>query len=75
MESTAPDLTIDCDTCVVRNTGACEDCLVTFICDRAPETAVVISLDEFRSMRMLSDAGLVPGLRHQDQQDQAVSVP
>lgn len=57
-------LHIDCGTCVVRDTPACDDCLVTFICDREPEEAVVITLDELRAMRTLSDAGLVPQLRH-----------
>lgn len=60
-----PDLTIDCGTCVMRNTQACDDCLVTHICDRQPDVAVVISLDEYKSMRLLSEAGLLPGLRHE----------
>lgn len=58
-------LTVDCGTCVMRETTACDDCLVTFICDRRPDDAVVISLDEMRSMRLLTDAGLLPHLRHQ----------
>jgi len=58
---------IDCATCVMHRTDACDDCLVTFICDREPDVAVVVTIDELRSLRMLSDAGLVPGLRHQTQ--------
>ncbi|MFN3217063.1 MAG: hypothetical protein ACE367_11260 [Acidimicrobiales bacterium] len=57
-------IAIDCATCVMRCTDACDDCLVTFICDREPDEAVVITLDELRSMRLLSDAGLVPQLQH-----------
>lgn len=58
-------LTVDCGLCVMRNTDACDDCLVTYICDREPEEAVIITIDELRSMRSLADAGLVPGLKHQ----------
>ena len=57
-------LTVDCGVCVMRETAACEDCLVTYICDREPEEAVVITIDELRSMRSLSQAGLLPGLKH-----------
>ena len=61
-----PDtLTVDCADCIMRTTAACDDCLVSFLCDREPEEAVVISIDELRSMRLLSEAGLVPKLRHQ----------
>ena len=63
---TAQDpLVIDCAHCVARETDACDDCLVTFICNREPDDAVVITMDELRSMRLLSDAGLVPSLKHQ----------
>lgn len=58
------DLVIDCATCVARHSDACDDCLVTYICDRKPGEAVIISMDEFRSMRTLSNAGLVPTLKH-----------
>jgi hypothetical protein len=58
-------LEVDCAVCVMRDTSACDDCLVTYICDRDPGEAVIITIDELRSMRALSDAGLVPGLKHQ----------
>jgi len=62
-------MTIDCDTCVMQDTDACSDCVVTYLCDRdvgrTAETAVVISLDDFRAMRALADVGLVPELRHE----------
>jgi hypothetical protein len=57
------DLTIDCDRCTLRDTAACDDCVVSFLLDREPEDAVVIDADEARAMRMLERAGLVPTLR------------
>lgn len=57
-------MTISCEDCVMQHTDACEDCLVTFICSRAPDDAVVIDAGEARAMRALSDVGLVPRLRH-----------
>ena len=56
-------VTIDCDCCALRNTNACDDCVVTFLLEREPEDAVVIDADEARAMRMLERAGLVPTLR------------
>ena len=56
-------LTIECDCCALRNTGACDDCVVSFLLDREPDDAVVIDADEARAMRMLERAGLVPTLR------------
>jgi hypothetical protein len=56
--------TIDCDTCVMRRTRACDDCLVTFLCERPARDAVVLDLAEVRAVRLLADAGLVPALRH-----------
>ena len=37
---------VDCATCVVRDTDACDDCLVTYICDREPGDAVIITIEE-----------------------------
>ena len=59
----AGDLTIDCDRCTLRDTAACDDCVVSFLLEREPEDAVVIDADEARAMRMLERAGLVPTLR------------
>lgn len=63
--STNDSVTIDCDTCVMQDTPACDDCVVTYLCEREFEQAVVISLDDFRAMRALAEVGLVPGLRHE----------
>ncbi len=53
-------LTIECGTCVMRGTAACDDCVVTFLCGREPDDAVTIDLAEERAVRLLADAGLVP---------------
>ncbi len=65
-QSGGPDsaLTVDCRTCVMQATAACDDCLVSYICDREPDDAVVITMDELRTIKALNDAGLVPGLKH-----------
>ena len=57
-------ITISCDDCALQGTDACADCIVTFICDREADDAVVIDVAEVRAVRLLERAGLVPGLRH-----------
>ncbi len=57
-------LTISCDDCSMRSTDACDGCVVTFICDREPDDAIVIDVAEARAIRMLGRSGLVPPLRH-----------
>ena len=57
-------LTIDCSECVLAETAACADCLVSFIVDRRPGEAVVIEPEEARAVRLLGEAGLVGPLRH-----------
>ena len=62
--TTAP-LVIDCDTCAMRHTDACADCLVTFLCEDDERVgAVVIDAAEARAMTLLTRAGLAPALRH-----------
>jgi hypothetical protein len=56
--------TISCDDCAMQGTTTCDDCLVTFLCDREPGDAVVIEVGELRAIRLLEAAGLAPGLRH-----------
>ena len=56
--------TIDCDQCVMQHTDACADCVVTFICSREPGDALVVDVGEYRALRLLSESGLVPELRH-----------
>jgi hypothetical protein len=68
-DGTEPEggFTIDCDCCTLRDTAACEDCVVTFLLGREPDDAVVVDADEARAMRMLERAGLVPALRFSQQ--------
>ncbi|NLD76715.1 MAG: hypothetical protein GX643_08605 [Acidimicrobiales bacterium] len=61
----AESLLIDCHQCVLENTDACADCVVTFICRTEASSPVVVDLAEVRAIRMLDAAGLVPPLRHQ----------
>jgi len=64
MAAAPPSFTISCDDCTMRATPACDDCVVTFLCDREPDDAVTIDLAEARAVRLLADVGLVPRLRH-----------
>ena len=57
-------LTIDCDECVMQATSACDDCVVTFLCSREPDDAVIVDVSEVRALRLLADTGLTPPLRH-----------
>jgi hypothetical protein len=58
------DVTIDCEECRLEGTGACDDCVVTFLLGSERSTAVVIDIGAARAVRLLGDAGLVPVLRH-----------
>ena len=59
-----PVLMISCATCVMADTDACGDCIMSFICDAPAEGAGVLDLQELREIRLLAQAGLVPTLRH-----------
>ena len=54
---------ISCDECAMQHTAVCDDCVVTFICGREPDEAVVIDVAEARAVRLLGEVGLVPRLR------------
>jgi hypothetical protein len=58
-------LHIDCGTCVMQHSEVCDDCVVTFLCEREPDEAVVVDVNEVRALRMLHATGLAPELRHQ----------
>jgi hypothetical protein len=51
---------IDCDMCAMRGTGACDDCVVTFLLSDGP-----LDLDESEvaALANLAGEGLVPRLR------------
>jgi hypothetical protein len=57
-------LRIDCGTCVLEGSAACDDCVVTFLVGREPGEAVVIDAVEVRALRALERGGLAPALRH-----------
>ena len=57
-------LTIDCAECAMRDTTACDDCVVTFLVEREPGRAVRIDAEAERAVRLLAEARLVPRLRH-----------
>lgn len=54
---------ISCDECMLSETSACEDCVVTFLLDPPAADGIVVGVDEARAVRMLQRAGLVPELR------------
>jgi len=56
--------TIDCADCVHQHSEVCDDCVVSFIVGRQPEDAIVVDVEEARAVRLLEQAGLVPGVRH-----------
>ena len=62
----ASPLTIDCDQCMLRESDACNGCLVSFLLDREPDDAVIIDASEARAVRMLERVGLVPSIRYQE---------
>ena len=44
-DAPVPDaLTIDCASCAMQHSDACDDCVVTFICSRDADDAVVIGV-------------------------------
>lgn len=53
---------IDCGDCAMKDTSACDDCVVTFLLDR-PEGALIIDVAEERALRALHDGGLAPANR------------
>lgn len=74
MELGPTSIVIDCSTCVMFESAHCAECMVTYLCSdgaeqnfvetRAESTAVIFDLAELRAMKALSEAGLVPTLRH-----------
>jgi hypothetical protein len=50
---------IDCDTCVMRDTDACTDCVVTAVLE--PSTGpLIFDGDEVVAITLLQDSGLLP---------------
>lgn len=57
---TFPHMLIDCDECLMRETNACSDCVVSFLLSEEP---VDLDSEEQAALGTLADAGLVPRLR------------
>ncbi|MFO7300073.1 MAG: hypothetical protein DIU67_007785 [Actinomycetes bacterium] len=51
---------IDCDECALRDTSACDDCVVSFLLGPTP---VDLTDRQSEAVEALADAGLVPKLR------------
>lgn len=51
---------IDCDQCAMRQTSACDDCVVTFLLIDGP---VDLGEEEANALRNLAGEDLVPKLR------------
>ena len=64
MEDNATSLIISCDTCCMRATATCADCVVTHVLSPAAPESVVFDDEEMRVVRLLVRAGLMPKLRH-----------
>jgi hypothetical protein len=56
---------IDCNECVMQHTAVCSDCVVSFVVGRSPGDALVVDVSEARAVRLLTNAGLLPSLRHE----------
>lgn len=51
---------VDCEQCAMRDTSACDDCVVTFLLGGGP---VDLSEKESEAINNLAEHGLVPRLR------------
>jgi hypothetical protein len=56
--------TISCDTCSMRDSHACADCIVPMLCGESPDGAIVFDIEEMRTINVMAKVGLVPTLRH-----------
>jgi len=61
--STEAALTIDCAVCTVRDTDACDDCMVSYLVGHEAGTPVTLDAEEKRAVELLAEAGLVPASR------------
>ena len=59
-------LVISCDTCCMRATATCADCVVTHVLSPASVETVSLDDDEMRVVRLLVKAGMMPTLRHSE---------
>jgi len=66
MEVNATSLIISCETCCMRATATCADCIVTHVLSPAEPQSVALDDEEMRVVRLLVRAGMLPTLRHSE---------
>lgn len=66
MEPNTTSLIISCDTCCMRATATCADCVVTHVLSPAAFESVALDDEEMRVVRLLVRAGMMPTLRHSE---------
>ena len=66
MEPNTTSLIISCDTCCMRATATCADCVVTHVLSPATFESVALDDEEMRVVRLLVRAGMMPTLRHSE---------
>ena len=66
MATHTTSLIISCDTCCMRATATCADCIVTHVLAPATDETVVFDDEEVRVVRLLVRAGMMPTLRHSE---------
>ena len=55
---------ISCDTCSMRHSEHCKDCVVQAVVEPSPRRGgIVVDADEERALRELARAGLIPEIR------------
>jgi hypothetical protein len=66
MAPKATSLIISCDTCCMRGTATCADCVVTHVLSPAAVESVDLDDEDLRVVRLLVRAGMMPTLRHSE---------
>ena len=59
-------VTISCDSCVMRASAHCADCVVTHVLAPAPHEPISFTDEEMVAVRLLARAGMVPTLLHRE---------
>jgi hypothetical protein len=65
-DAQASNITVSCDSCVMRGTAHCADCIVTHVLAPAPQERITFTGEERVAMALLARAGLVPTLLHRE---------
>ena len=65
-DAPASNITISCESCVMRATAHCADCIVTHVLAPAPHERITFTGEERVAMALLARAGLVPTLLHRE---------